>query len=83
MTLLHRLASVLSWILRRDRAESRLDDEMLAQGGETLYANGVWASAAVTLAASATTLALIGAVAGWLSAHHASHLDPTQVLHDG
>ena len=37
----------------------------------------------VTLAASAATLALIGAVAGWLPAHHASRLDPTQVLHDG
>jgi hypothetical protein len=28
MTLLHRLASVVSWILRRDRAESQLDDEL-------------------------------------------------------
>jgi putative ABC transport system permease protein len=36
-----------------------------------------------TLAAAAATLALIGAVAGWLPAHHASRLDPTQVLHDG
>ncbi len=30
MTLLHRLASVLDWILRRDRAEQRLDDELQA-----------------------------------------------------
>ena len=28
MKLLHRLASVVSWILRRDRAESLLDDEV-------------------------------------------------------
>jgi putative ABC transport system permease protein len=28
MKLLHRLASVMSWILRRDRAESQLDDEV-------------------------------------------------------
>ncbi len=28
MTLLHRFASVLSWIFHRDRAEARLDDEM-------------------------------------------------------
>ena len=28
MRLLNRFASVLSWILRRDRAESLLDDEM-------------------------------------------------------
>ena len=30
MTLLHRLASVLRWIFRRDRAEQRLDDELQA-----------------------------------------------------
>ena len=30
MKLLHRLASVFDWILRRDRAEARLDDEMQA-----------------------------------------------------
>jgi len=35
-----------------------------------------------TLMASAATLALIGAVAGWLPANRASHLDPTQVLRD-
>ena len=28
MSLLHRLASMVSWILRRDRAEQRLDDEI-------------------------------------------------------
>ena len=28
MKLLHRLASALAWILCRDRADSRLDDEM-------------------------------------------------------
>jgi putative ABC transport system permease protein len=28
MSLIHRLASMLSWILRRDRAEQRLDDEV-------------------------------------------------------
>jgi putative ABC transport system permease protein len=36
----------------------------------------------VTLVASAVTLALIGAVAGWLPANRASRLDPTQVLRD-
>ena len=36
----------------------------------------------VTLVAAAVTLALIGAVAGWLPANRASRLDPTQVLHD-
>ena len=35
-----------------------------------------------TLVASAATLALIGAVAGWLPAHRASRLDPTRVLRD-
>ena len=35
-----------------------------------------------TLAGAAATLALIGAVAGWLPANRASRLDPTQVLHD-
>jgi len=34
----------------------------------------------VTLAASAATLAVIGAVAGWIPAHRASRLDPTEVL---
>jgi putative ABC transport system permease protein len=37
----------------------------------------------VTLVAAATTLALIGAIAGWLPANRASRLDPTRVLHDG
>jgi predicted permease len=36
-----------------------------------------------TLVASAATLALIGAVAGWLPANRASRLDPTGVLRDG
>jgi putative ABC transport system permease protein len=36
-----------------------------------------------TLVASAATLALIGAVAGWLPANRASRLDPTRVLRDG
>ena len=36
----------------------------------------------VTLIASATTLALIGAFAGWLPANRASRLDPTEVLRD-
>ena len=36
-----------------------------------------------TLVASAATLALIGAFAGWLPANRASRLDPTRVLHDG
>ena len=35
-----------------------------------------------TLIASAVTLALIGAVAGWLPANRASRLDPTEVLRD-
>ena len=37
----------------------------------------------VTLIASAATLALIGAVAGWVPASRASRLDPTRVLRDG
>ena len=28
MTLFHRLASIASWILRRDRAEQQLDDDV-------------------------------------------------------
>jgi predicted permease len=35
-----------------------------------------------TLTASASTLALIGAIAGWLPANRASRLDPTDVLRD-
>jgi putative ABC transport system permease protein len=35
-----------------------------------------------TLVTSAVALALIGAVAGWLPAHRASRLDPTQILRD-
>ena len=35
-----------------------------------------------TLAISAITLALVGAIAGWLPANRASRLDPTQVLTD-
>ena len=35
-----------------------------------------------TLIASAATLVLLGAVAGWLPADRASRLDPTLVLHD-
>ena len=30
MTLLHRLASMLRWIFRRDRVEQALDDELRA-----------------------------------------------------
>jgi predicted permease len=37
----------------------------------------------VTLVASAATLALVAALAGWLPAYHASRLDPTRVLRDG
>jgi ABC-type antimicrobial peptide transport system permease subunit len=36
-----------------------------------------------TLVASAATLALVSAVAGWVPAHRASRLDPTWVLRDG
>ena len=35
-----------------------------------------------TLVASAATLALIGAVAGWLPAHRASRLDPARIVRD-
>jgi predicted permease len=35
-----------------------------------------------TLIASAAMLALVGAVAGWIPANRASHLDPTQVLRE-
>ena len=35
-----------------------------------------------TLVASAATLALIGAVAGWLPAHRASRLDPTRIVRE-
>jgi ABC-type antimicrobial peptide transport system permease subunit len=38
---------------------------------------------AVTLVASAAALILVGIGAGWLPAHHASRLDPLQVLRDG
>jgi putative ABC transport system permease protein len=34
----------------------------------------------VTLIAAAVSLAVIGAVAGWLPAHRASRLDPARVL---
>jgi putative ABC transport system permease protein len=36
----------------------------------------------ITFAVSAVTLAVIGAVAGWLPAHRVSRLDPTEVLSD-
>jgi predicted permease len=35
-----------------------------------------------TLIASAATLALVGAVAGWVPANRASRLDPRRILHD-
>ena len=43
---------------------------------------GLEPSDPATLIASAATLALIGAFAGWLPANRASHLDPTEVLRD-
>jgi ABC-type antimicrobial peptide transport system permease subunit len=69
---------------------------MLVGAGIVLgLAIGAWASRSVatllyglepgdpgTLIASAATLALVGAVAGWLPANRASRLDPTQVLSD-
>jgi predicted permease len=36
----------------------------------------------ITFAVAAVTLAVIGAVAGWIPAHRASRLDPTEVLSD-
>jgi ABC-type antimicrobial peptide transport system permease subunit len=37
----------------------------------------------LALLGSAVTLALVAAVAGWLPAHRAAHLDPTRVLREG
>jgi predicted permease len=37
----------------------------------------------LALLGSAVTLALVAAVAGWLPAHRAAHLDPTHVLREG
>ena len=37
----------------------------------------------VTLAAAIVILTVIGAVAGWLPARRASHVDPARVLNDG
>jgi putative ABC transport system permease protein len=37
---------------------------------------------AVTLVTAALTLTTVGAIAGWLPAHRASRIDPTQVLRD-
>jgi hypothetical protein len=36
----------------------------------------------VTLATAALTLTTVGAIAGWLPAHRASRINPTQVLRD-
>ena len=36
----------------------------------------------VTLAGSATVLAAVGAIAGWLPARRASRIDPAEVLRD-
>ena len=68
---------------------------LIGIGIVTGLAVGAWASRFVatllyglgpsdpgTLIASAATLALIGAVAGWLPANRASRLDPTRVLRD-
>ena len=37
---------------------------------------------AVTLLTAALTLTTVGAIAGWLPAHRASRINPTQVLRD-
>jgi len=37
----------------------------------------------VTLLGAAVTLTAVGAIAGWLPAHRASRIDPTEVLRDG
>ena len=55
MRLLNRFASVLSWILRRDRAESLLDDEMrsfVEMSTADKIADGVPAAEARRLASS-------------------------------
>jgi ABC-type antimicrobial peptide transport system permease subunit len=36
-----------------------------------------------TFAAAAAVLAAIGAIAGWLPARRATHIDPAQVLREG
>ena len=71
---------------------SMLDRRSASSSG---LAIGAWASRFVatllyglepgdpaTLAIAAATLALIGAIAGWLPANRASRLDPTRVLSD-
>jgi predicted permease len=81
-------ASVVRLVLAR---VSRLVGAGIVVG----LASGAWASRFVatllfglepddpgTLVAAAATLALIGAVAGWLPAHRASRLDPTRILRD-
>jgi ABC-type antimicrobial peptide transport system permease subunit len=81
-------ASVVRLVLAR---VSRLVGAGIVAG----LAIGAWASRFVstllfglepgdpgTLVASAATLALIGAIAGWLPAHRASRLDPTRILRD-
>jgi predicted permease len=82
-------SGVVSMVLRRVAILVTIG--VIAGAGVSLWASrfittllyGLQPRDPVTLAGAAATLAVIGALAGWLPARRASRIDPAQVLRDG